>query len=330
MKRRWLMLLLAAVWMLTGCTGQKEKTVSGTGFYFDTVVTLTLYGAPDGLLEELWQACAHYEQLFSRTVSGSDVDRINRAEGRTVTVDAETWELLCGARKISAATGGAFSMTIAPLSEQWQFTGDEHTLPDEDRLKAALALVDDSRLVLGEENTVTLPPGMQIDLGGIAKGYIADRLATMIRGKVSGAVMNFGGNVYVLGTKTDGSAFRVGIADPLNPSDTAAIISVRDASVVTSGTYQRCFVLDGQLYHHILDPDTGIPADTGLASVTVVAENSMTADALATACVVLGEEKAEALLNDWQLQGLWIRNDGSIGMTGEMQEKYGVQLPGRK
>lgn len=327
MKRRWLILLLTAVLLLTGCTEQAGKTVSGTGFYFDTVVTLTLYGAPDGLLEELWQACAHYEHLFSRTVSGSDVDRINQAEGEKVTVDAETWNLLRSAREISAATGGSFSVTIAPLSEQWQFTGDEHILPDENRLQAALALVDDSRLMLGQENTVTLPPGMQIDLGGIAKGYIADRLAEMIRGKVSGAVMNFGGNVYVLGTKADGSAFRVGIADPSNPSDTAAIISVQDVSVVTSGTYQRCFVLDGQLYHHILDPDTGMPADTGLSSVTIVAENSMTADALATACVVLGEEKAEALLNDWGLQGLWIRDDGSIGMTKEMQEKYSVQFP---
>lgn len=327
MKRRWLILLLAAAWMLTGCTGQAGKTVSGTGFYFDTVVTITLYGAPDGLLEELWQACARYEQLLSRTVSGSDVDRINQTEGETVTVDAETWELLYSAREISAATGGAFSMTIAPVSEQWQFTGDEHTLPDENSLQAALALVDDSRMMLGEGNTVTLPSGMQIDLGGIAKGYIADRLAEMIRGKVSGAVMNFGGNVYVLGTKADGSAFRVGIADPSSPSDTAAVISVRDASVVTSGTYQRCFVLDGQLYHHILDPDTGMPADTGLSSVTVVAENSMTADALATACVVLGEEKGEVLLNDWQLQGLWIRDDGSIGMTKGMQEAYDVQFP---
>lgn len=327
MKRRWLILLLTAVLLLTGCTEQAGKTVSGTGFYFDTVVTLTLYGAPDGLLEELWQACARYEQLFSRTISGSDVDRINQSEGETVTVDAETWDLLRSAREISAATGGAFSVTIAPLSEQWQFTGDEHALPDENRLQAALALVDDGRLMLGQENTVTLPPGMQIDLGGIAKGYIADRLAEMIRGKVSGAVMNFGGNVYVLGTKADGSAFRVGIADPSSPSDTAAVISVQDASVVTSGTYQRCFVLDGQLYHHILDPDTGMPADTGLSSVTIVAENSMTADALATACVVLGEEKAEALLNDWQLQGLWIRTDGSIGMTKQMQEKYSVQFP---
>lgn len=326
MKRCLAMLLILAV-VLGGCSAAPAKT-TGTGYYFDTVVTLTLYGAPEGLMEQLWQACARYEQLLSRTVPGSDVDRINRADGGKVTVDAETWQLLQGAQVLSSRTEGAFSVTIAPVSALWDFTGNEHHVPAEEMLRAALPLVDDSRIQLGEGNTVTLPAGMQIDLGGIAKGYIADRLAEMIRGQVSGAILNFGGNVYVLGEKPDGSAFRVGVANPDEPASSAAILTVQDTSVVTSGTYQRCFTLEGETYHHILDPQTGYPARTGIRSATVVAESSMTADALATACIVLGEEKALALLHDIGLDGLLILEDGSILMTEGMAEEYSVRFSG--
>lgn len=326
MKRCVAMVLILAL-LLSGCSAA-PKRITGTGFYFDTVVALTLYGAPEGLMEEMWQACARWERMLSRTVSGSDVDRINRAEGETVTVEAETWELLQAARDLSERTGGAFSVTIAPLSSLWHFTGDEHVLPSAEAVQAALPLVDDRCIVLGEGNTVTLPAGMQIDLGGIAKGYIADCMAEMIRGRVSGAILNFGGNVYVLGQKPDGSAFRVGVADPADPASSAAILTVRDTSVVTSGTYQRCFTLDGTTYHHILDPATGFPAQTGLLSATVVAESSMTADALATACIVLGEEQALLLLEEMGLQGLLIREDGRIVMTPGMAEEYSVQTPG--
>lgn len=329
MKRRTaccLTLLLAL--LLGGCAPQQDAKTTGTGFYFDTVVTLTLYGAQEGLMEEMWQACAHYEQLLSKTVAGSDVDRINRAEGETVTVDAQTWNLLTRAQEISRMTDGAFSITTAPLSALWDFTGDTQRIPTEAERLAALSLVDDECLLLGEGNTVTLPAGMSIDLGGIAKGYIADRLANMIRGRVSGAVLNFGGNVYVLGTKPDGTPFRVGVADPRQPSETAAILTVTEGSVVTSGTYQRCFTVDGETYHHILDPSTGLPARSGLCSVSIVAEDSATADALATACIVLGEEKTLALLNRLGICGLMIREDGNIVMSDGMAEQYAVQLPG--
>lgn len=326
MKRCMAMLLILAV-VLGGCSAAPTKT-TGTGYYFDTVVTLTLYGAPDGLMEQLWQACARYEQLLSRTVPGSDVDRLNHAEGESVTVDAETWQLLQGAQTLSARTDGAFSVTIAPVSALWDFTGEVHQVPAEETLREALPLVDDSRIQLGEGNTVTLPAGMQIDLGGIAKGYIADRLAEMVRGQVSGAILNFGGNVYVLGGKPDGSAFQVGVADPDEPASSAAILTVQDTSVVTSGTYQRCFTLAGETYHHILDPQTGYPARTGIRSATVVADSSMTADALATACIVLGEEKALALLRDMGLEGMLMLEDGRILMTEGLKEKYSVRFPG--
>ena len=139
------------------------------GFYFDTVVTITLYGADDTLMEDIWAACKRYENMLSKTVEGSDVSRINNAHGQTVTVDAETWNVLNEAKKLNRLTGGAFAITIAPLTAQWDFTGGTNRMPTDEERIAALPLVDDEQLTLGENNTVTLPAGMQIDLGGIAK-----------------------------------------------------------------------------------------------------------------------------------------------------------------
>ena len=208
---------------------------------------------------------------------------------------------------------------------------------DEERL-AALPLVDDEQLMLGENNTVTLPAGMQIDLGGIAKGYIADQVAALVRGRCSGAMLNFGGNVYAVGTKPDGSAYRVGVQDPDAPNNGSPIgafslidpsavtsgpigvVSVIDRSVVTSGIYERGFTIDGVRYHHILSPWTGLPSDSDLASATIIAESSMDADALATACIVLGSEKALQLTQENGYPALMILRDGTVMMNDLMKQ----------
>ena len=293
--------LMALTLLLGGCSAQQaggetpttppaaaatvdpaEKT-TGVGFYFDTVVTITLYGADDALMEDIWAACKRYENMLSKTVEGSDVSRINNAHGQTVTVDAETWNVLSEAKKLNRLTGGAFAITIAPLTAQWDFTGGTNRMPTDEERIAALPLVDDEQLTLGENNTVTLPAGMQIDLGGIAKGYIADQVAALVRGRCSGAMLNFGGNVYAVGTKPDGSAYRVGVQDPdepnssiptglmsvTNSSSPIGVVSVIDRSVVTSGIYERGFTIDGVRYHHILSPWTGLPSDSDLASLSI-------------------------------------------------------------
>ena len=303
-----------------------ERT-SGVGFYFDTVVTLVLYGAPDGLIDEIWAMCARYEQLLSKTVEGSDVDRINRAGGETVTVDPETWEILKRAKEVSDSSDHAFSVTIAPLTALWDFTGGTNRMPTEEERLAALPLVNDDLLDLGEDFTVTLPEGMEIDLGGIAKGYIADQVAALVGDRILGATLNFGGNVYAVGQKPDQSPFRVGIRDPLGgEGDTIAVVSVNDLSVVTSGIYERYFFQDGVRYHHILDPETGISSDSDLASATIVSVSSMTADAMATACIVMGKDEALAYLEREGMDGLLITREGEIVTTKGFTEAYHLQL----
>ena len=341
-----LALLLATALALSGCTAGKvesgtaqspgiiptasaaetpdpNKKTTGMGFYFDTVVTLTLWGAPEGLIEEVWAACERYENLLSKTIEGSDVSRINSAGGQTVTVDPETWEILRRAKEISAASGGAFSITIAPVTALWSFTDTVSNLvPTDEARLAALPLVDDQQIALGENNTVTLPAGMEIDLGGIAKGYIADKVAEIIRGKATAGIVSLGGNVYTVGKKPDGSPFSVGVKDPVNTSTYLGIIYTGDSTVVTSGTYERGFSFGGVRFHHILDPKTGWPSQSDLVSATFVMDSSMTADALATACIVIGSEKSLALAKELGLDAMFITTDGQVLFTEGFEEKY--------
>ena len=335
--------LLTACLLLTGCGAKPQngasggllptasaaekpdpnKKTSGVGFYFDTVVTITLWGAPEGLMDEIWDACARYEQLLSRTIAQSDVSRINNAGGKPVRVDPETWEILRQAKEISALTGGAFSVTIAPVTSLWTFTGTEtNVIPTDEKRLSMLHLVDDQQIALGDEGTVTLPAGMQIDLGGIAKGYIADKVAELIRGRVQGGIISLGGNIYTVGSKPDGSPFSVGVRDPQSASGYLGILNTGDGTVVTSGTYERGFSFGGVRYHHILDPKTGWPSQSDLVSATFVMDSSMTADALATACIVIGSEKSLELATAQGLDAMLIRGDGTILFTPGFEEKY--------
>ncbi len=339
-RTRKLLTLLLAACLLTGCTrtpsGPEPTAVptatavpdmtrsSGSGFYFDTHVTVTFYGADETLLEDVWAACARYEQLLSRTLPESDVSRINAAGGETVTVAPETWAILQRAKELSRMTDGAFSVTIAPLSALWDFTGGTRRMPTDAERLAALPLVDDQAIVLGDGHTVTLPAGMQIDLGGIAKGYIADRIADMARTRCYGMVLSLGGNVYVTGDKPDGTLNSVGIQDPKKPTGIPlSVIFAKNISAVTSGTYERGFYgPDALWYHHILDPGTGSSARSDLASATLVLTSSMDADALATACIVMGSEKALAFVKENGLDALFITGDGRTLASEGFMEKY--------
>lgn len=343
MKKKLICILLLCACLLTGCAANESPPAAtatptpaanaapemktGVGFYFDTVVQVTLYGPEDGLMEEIWAACERYEKLLSRTIEGSDVSRINAAGGQSITVDPETWDILSRAKEISRLTGGAFSVTIAPLSHQWDFTDGTNRMPTDEERLAALPLVDDEKIILGEGNTVTLPEGMAIDLGGIAKGYIADQVAALVKDRVTGALLNFGGNVYAVGHKLDGSDYGLGIQDP-NDATGQALAAVRgtNISLVTSGIYERYFMLDGVRYHHILDPKTGLPSGSDLASATILHTSSMDADAFATACIVLGREESEKLLDSLGLDGVLITRDGQISTTQNFDSRYTLYM----
>lgn len=311
---------LALVLCLGGCAGRGAAVKNtAVGYCLDTVVTLTGY-CPEETLRGALELCGEYEALFSRTMEGSDVWRINHAGGEPVQVDGHTYRLLEEALEVCRESGGAFDITIAPAVELWDFKGDSHALPSAEALAAAAERTDYTRLKLSE-GRVTLPEGMAIDLGGVGKGYIADRLTEYLAANgAESALLNLGGNVTVLGNKPDGTPWYVGIQSPEAPAGQHfAMVQAADTSVVTSGVYERGFDLDGVRYHHILDAQTGWPVQNGLACVTVISESSALADALSTACFALGAEEGLALAGRMGAEAAFLTAKGELICTPGME-----------
>ena len=299
MRRSICALALAALLFLCGaCSAEKTPPkCSEVGYYLDTVITLTAYTDNPLLLREGLEECGRLEKLLSRTVEGSDVWRINHADGKPVEVSAETAEVLACALETGRNSGGAFDISVAPVSVLWDFKSGRAELPDAEEISRAAKLVDWTKIRL-EGRTVTLPAGMMIDLGGIAKGYIADRVkAYLENGGIKHAILSFGGNIVAIGKKPDGSDWKVGIQDIDRPTGEYMLVARNTGgSTVTSGIYERGFTLDGVRYHHLLSPKTGWPVQNGLASVTIFSDSSMQGDALATAAFVLGPEEGKLLI----------------------------------
>lgn len=289
--------MLACCLLLSACSSSREP-ISKQGFLLDTVIQITLYDTGnESLLDESFAVCEKYEQLLSKTVATSDVSRINQAEGKPVTVSDETIALIQKSLTYSELSDGAFDITIAPLSSLWDFK-DKKTIPDSQDIEKAKNLVDYHTISISGNTVTLLNPKASIDLGAIAKGYIADKIKDYLVSKnVKSGLINLGGNVLTIGTKPDGSAWNIGIQKPFDEQN-AAITSVHlsDESVVTSGVYERYFKQDGVIYHHILDAKTGYPFQNGLLGVTIISEQSVDGDALSTTCFALGLQKGMELI----------------------------------
>jgi len=307
--------LCALMLVCGGCAEKNLPKQSEVGFYLDTVITLTAYVEDRQVLKDALEECGRYERMLSRTVEGSDVWRINHANGAPVEVSDDTMRILLCAKEISEKSGGAFDVTIAPVSTMWNFTKEPHELPDAEAIARAAELVDYTRMQL-DGNTVTLPEGMMIDLGGIAKGYIADQVKEYLKGRgVQYAILSFGGNIVAIGKeKPDGTPWKVGIQDIDKPTGEHMLVSLnRGGSTVTSGIYERGFTLDGVRYHHLLSAETGWPVQNELASVTIFSESSMEGDALSTAAFVLGTEKGLKLIESLEgIEAVFIAKDRTV------------------
>lgn len=304
-----LLLLLVTFLSLTAC-GKHAKEVTDTRFLLDTVCTIRAGGknarqAIDAAFEEIrivQQGADFYDP-------GSIISTFNEAPaGQAILLDPRTAEIVQTALEICKASNGAFDITIAPVKQLWQFGDASPALPREEELKHAVELVDYTAL-LYDAQAMTLTktrPGIQVDLGGAAKGAAADRAAAVLQeAGVDYAVVDLGGNVSVIGSnpKHRDGQWTVGIQKPFAPTgEYGQTLTLSQGSAVTSGTYQRNFTLDGVLYHHILDPATGYPAKTQYDSATVVCNSALMADCLSTACMVLGEEQGRALAQRFDAQ----------------------------
>ncbi len=305
-----------------GCSAPLEsESLKMTGTYFDTVVQIEAWGASRDVLDQCKEICVYYEELLSPSIETSEISGINHAQGAPVTVSDETARLLRLGIRYGELSGGEFDITIAAASDLWNFKdNDEGTLPDPGALKEAVSHID-YRCIEMEGNTVTLTdPQAKIDLGGIAKGYIADRLKDYLESEgIRHAMINLGGNVLTLGGRYDGTDFRIGIQKPFTEDGTVlGSLAVSDSSVVSSGDYERYFEKDGVTYHHILDPDTGYPVQNDLDQVTIISDRSVDGDALSTTCYVLGLEDGMDLIQSLDgVEAVFVTKDGELHMSSD-------------
>ena len=324
---RWLRILLAAVLpvcLLAGCMA--TPTVRERQFTaMDTFMYLTAYGpgAQEGL-DKVQEDILFLEALLDVTEEESEVYGLNHRAASSLTLSPELTALLEQALLLAEQTGGAFDPTVYPLVQAWGFTTGTYQVPDPHTLEELLPLVDHTAPVLAG-STLTLPTGVELDFGGIAKGWAGDRAAQLLRGcGVTSAILRLGGNIQTIGSKPDGSPWRVGIQDPAT-QNTLAVVSVVDQAVVTSGSYQRYFTADGQRYHHIIDPDTGRPADNDLASVTIVGDYGTRCDALSTALFVMGTEQAADFWRTHRdFEAVFVHTDGSVSITAGLADAFSL------
>lgn len=285
---------------LCGCANSAESSSEDTKEYsrdifaMDTYMYLKAYGEhADTALGYSSEQILSLEELFSVTSEKSDIWAINHSDGEPVSVSDDTIAVLDKAIEIGGKTNGALDVTIYPLLTEWGFTTDTQQVPTDDIIADKLKLIDYTKISV-KGNTVQLPDNMQIDFGALAKGYTGDCVTEILKENgVKSALVNLGGNVHAVGTKPDGTLWKVGVQNPFSPSEQVCILEIADKAVITSGNYERFFTDEnGRKYWHILDSADGFPADNGLVSVTIVGENGLLCDALSTALFVLGTDKA--------------------------------------
>ena len=348
--------LVCPILLFTGCGNITDADTSTTGnepisissIKLNTAVQITIYDSQDkALLDDCLALCDKYELVFSRTNEKSELYKLNHrkdtsdkdpnADGQTtpypVSGTADTWHisedlasLLSQGLSITRESDGAFDIAIAPLTSLWDFTAEDPKVPDDAAIQKALPLCSSDGVTIDGQD-ITLPSDdIQFDVGAIAKGYIADRMKDLLVKKgVKSAIINLGGNVLCIGSKPDGTPFKVGIQKPFaDRNETEAVMDITGKSVVSSGIYERCFKQGGKLYHHILNPQTGYPYDNGLISVTIISDQSVDGDALSTTCFALGLEDGLKFAEKKGVQAVFITEDYELHYTDGFQDEINV------
>lgn len=327
MFRRCLALGAALALVLGLLSGCRARASESTIFAMDTVMSLTVYGSRgDEAVEEATALIYHLQTSLSATDEASPIYALNHGGGAWTSIDGEVLDLLEESKQLCALTGGALDITAYPAVQAWGFISKDYRVPGDEELEELAGRIDYTALELDPEGgRARLPEGMEVELGAVAKGYTGDRLAQlMAQLGVESAIFSLGGNVQAVGSKPDGSPWRVAIQDP-DGQGNLAVVEVTDRAVVTSGGYQRFFEQDGVTYWHILDPDTAAPARTGLKSVTVIGPEGLVCDGLSTALFVLGEEQGTQFWRehpDLGVEVVFVREDGSVSITAGLESAF--------
>lgn len=323
--------ILCTVWLavgllgLAGCSGETE-TASAQIFALDTILTLSAQG--EDSQEKIDEAVAliyKLEDLFSATDENSDIWAINQGAGQWVEVSMDTCVLLKTAISLAEKTGGAFDPTTYSALTAWGFTTGDYRVPSQEELEGLIPLIDYSAVEVDEANfSVRIPEGMMLDVGGIAKGFLSDLIAHQME-ELDNALINLGGNAYAVGVKDSGEPWRVGIQDPDSDGYLAVVSLPEGGAVVTSGGYQRYFEEDGEIYWHILDPETAAPAETDLRSVSVTGATATVCDVLSTALFVMGlDEACDYWRANQDFDMILIDDQGTVYVTETLYDNFAL------
>lgn len=329
--KKLIVFILSIIIILTGCKRNdiygNNVPISKDGFYFDTIITISIYGETkeksERVIEDCFTIAQEMENKLSKTVTNSDIYNINNNLNSFVEVSEDTITVINTAIKYSTLSNGMFDITMGNVINLWDF--EEGVLPDESDIKRELSEVNYKNISINNNTVCLSGTNVSLDVGGIAKGYIADKMKEYLLSQdIDCAIINLGGNVDVIGTKPDNSPFNVGIANPDDDSKALVSVECEDLSVVTSGTYQRYFEKDGISYHHILDTKTGFPVKNNIKSVTVISKSSIDCDALSTTCFLLGKEKGLKLIEEIDnTECIFILDDNSVVPSSGMGKSIG-------
>lgn len=270
-----------------------------------------------------------FDQMLSFFIEDSEVSKINKNASKGFTkISKETFEILKGAEYYSKLTDGIFDITIAPLVKEWAINSLNPKILMEDEINEKLSLVNYEDVILNENNlsVMLLKEKQKIDLGGIAKGYIADKIIEFYKeNNVTSAIINIGGNIKVLGIKDEEALWNVGIYEPKKHSEIVICsISVKDKSIVTSGGYERAFMYNGETYNHILNPKSGYPVKSDLKSITIVSDDSITGDALSTPLFIMGKNKACEFMSKHSISGIMVTENDEIIVTRDLLKGFSL------
>lgn len=316
--KKTLLLFLTVVFIFTGC-GSKTS-VKKTEFIFDTVCTITLDNATDSEIDGEFSLCKKYDNLFNSKNKSSEIYKLNYADGKFVEVSADTAEIIKKAVEFSKIGNGAFDISAGRLIDLWDFKSNNPDIPNDKDIKSALGSVGYENIIT-DGNKIKLKNNSKIDLGGIAKGYIADKLREDLKEKgIGGGIISLGGNIVVFGEKSR----NIAIQKPFSENgEYSAIIKISNGSVVTSGIYQRYFKKNGKIYHHILNTADGYPIENELNSVTIISKNSVDGDALSTLCFCSGYENSVKILKQFKdTEAVFITRQNKILTTDGLDVQY--------
>lgn len=317
--------MLCIVAVLGGCSSDREiPKAEDSLFAMNTYMTFTAYGEnAQEAIDTSKEQIRSMEWLWSVTEEESEIYRANHSGGKSVEVSPETAALVAFALEMAEKTDGALDPTVYPVLTAWGFTTDNKQVPMDAELQRLLPAVDYKQIRL-QENQLTVPNGMELDLGAVGKGYAADLVSNILREYgVESAILSLGGNIHTIGSRPDGSDWRIGIRAPWENGN-LGVLEVSDTAIVTSGGYENYFEdEDGNIYWHILNPATGYPADSGLQAATIVGKEGRLCDALSTALFVMGADQAEIY---WREHGdfdmLLVTDSNEILITEGIADKF--------